>query len=138
MEDLNQPEPASPIAARPRVLVVDDDDAVRMSLRWMLKESDYSVFDAADGVQALKHLEQQQTDVVVLDLLMPNKDGIETLGEIKRRWPAVKVISISGGSFYSHPEINLSMSLQLGAVCALEKPFSPEVFETAVNNALLG
>ena len=66
------------------------------------------------------------------DILMPDKNGLETLVEIRKRWPDTRVVSMSGGGFCCDSESNLRISLALGAVSALEKPFSLTALLTAI------
>ena len=79
------------------VLVVDDDPVIHLIASQILEPHGCAVTHANDGVEALTHLAERPFDVVVLDMLMPNKEGLETLVEIRARWPGVKVVAISGG-----------------------------------------
>lgn len=116
----------------PTVLLVDDEALVRHSLDAGLRLSGYQVLHAGDGDEALDVLSAAPVDVVVTDLAMPQREGIETIIEIRRRFPHVKVIALSGvfGGFY------LGMARQLGAVAALSKPVRTELLRRTVDDAL--
>lgn len=107
------------VSARPtRVLVVDDDPAVRDVVTSMLETAGYSVTQAGDGRQALLILSQSQIDVVITDLVMPEQEGIETIKLIRRDFPRTRVIAMSGafGGDY------LRIAGYLGAHGTLAKP----------------
>lgn len=114
------------------VLLVDDEALVRQSLDAGLRLNGYDVLHACDGDEALDVLSSAPVDVVVTDLAMPRREGLETIIEIRRRFPHVKVIALSGvfGSFY------LGMARQLGADAALSKPVRTELLRRTVNDVL--
>ena len=74
------------------------------------------------AVQAIESIEAEPPDLVILDMLMPNRDGIETLGDLRRRWPAVKVIMVSAGARMLDAEALLNAAKALGADATLGKP----------------
>jgi two-component system nitrogen regulation response regulator NtrX len=116
-----------------QILVVDDEERIRQSLNGVLKDEGYEVAEAKDGVQALKQIESDPPDVVLLDIWMPGMDGIETLERIKTQTPNLPVIMISG-----HANIELAVkATKLGAYDFIEKPLSLEKVLLAVNHALL-
>ena len=116
-----------------QILVVDDEERIRQSLNGVLKDEGYDVEEAKDGVQALKQIESDPPDVVLLDIWMPGMDGIETLERIKTQTPNLPVIIISG-----HANIELAVkATKLGAYDFIEKPLSLEKVLLAVNHALL-
>jgi len=104
-----------------RVLIVDDDPRIVKFLEVKLKASGYGVLTADSGVQALEQIEAQEPDLVVLDLLMPKKDGFETLREL-RASNSVPVIILSA----KEAETDKIKGLKLGADDYLAKPFSPD------------
>ena len=115
-----------------QILVVDDDERIRQSLSGILKDEGYGVTDARDGLQALKQVEIEPPDLVLLDIWMPGIDGIETLERIKSQIPNIPVIMISG-----HANIELAVKAsKLGAYDFIEKPLSLEKVLLTVNNAL--
>jgi two-component system nitrogen regulation response regulator NtrX len=116
-----------------QILVVDDEERIRQSLNGVLKDEGYEVAEAKDGVQALKQIESDPPDVVLLDIWMPGMDGIETLERIKTQTPNLPVIMISG-----HANIELAVkATKLGAYDFIEKPLSLEKVLLAVNHALI-
>jgi DNA-binding response OmpR family regulator len=104
-----------------RVLVVDDDDAVRMMLKKMLETEAYDVITAENGIQALLSLHEQLPDVVILDIIMPEKEGFETIVELRRDYPIIKIIAISGGGSIGATNY-LKLAKTLGAHLTIEKP----------------
>ncbi len=116
-----------------QILVVDDEERIRQSLNGVLKDEGYDVREAKDGVQALKQIESDPPDVVLLDIWMPGMDGIETLERIKAQIPNLPVVMISG-----HANIELAVrATKLGAYDFIEKPLSLEKVLLTVNHALL-
>ncbi len=80
-----------------RVLVVEDEKLVRRALSKMLRAGGHDVTEVEDGQRALSYLEHHPADVVVTDIIMP-VDGLELIAELRRRFPNVKIIAISGGT----------------------------------------
>jgi CheY-like chemotaxis protein len=114
------------------ILVVDDEALVRHTLDAALRRNGYQVLHAADGDEALDVLASEEIDLVLTDLVMPRREGIETIIEIRRRFPHVKVITVSGalgGTF-------LEMARVLGAVATLSKPVRVDVLRLTVSAAL--
>ena len=111
--------------AKPRILLVDDDAIFLGSTRRYLQRAGYEVLIARDGNEAIEFASASRVGVVVTDILMPHKDGLEIIREIHKRWPAVKIIAMSGGGFLDG-EILLDLGLKFGASGALEKPFPRE------------
>jgi CheY-like chemotaxis protein len=116
----------------PTVLLVDDEALVRHTLEPGLRLNGYEVLHAGDGDEALDVLSSEPVDVVVTDLAMPRREGIETIIEIRRRFPHVKVIAFSGvfGGFC------LGMARQLGADATLSKPLLTETLRRTVDAVL--
>jgi CheY-like chemotaxis protein len=117
-------DPSAP-AARPRILLVEDEDAFRTLITDVLAMAGYSVHATSDGRAALDHLDRHAVDLIVTDLCMPEFDGFELLTKLRERRRGARVIVISGGvrhevAFY------LKTAQQLGASCTLEKPFPLE------------
>jgi len=115
-----------------QILIVDDEERIRQSLNGILRDEGYEVREAKDGAQALKQLETDPPDLVLLDIWMPGMDGIETLGRIKEQSSQLPVVMISG-----HANIELAVkAAKLGAYDFIEKPLSLEKVLLTVNNAL--
>ena len=123
---------------RARILVVDDDASMRRSLDQILSRAGHEVIQAADGAEASRISRELGVDLVILDLFMPEKDGIETLRELRRRAPAVPIIAISGGGADDSGVDLLKAAVLLGAVQSMEKPFTPAEMLEAVQDALGG
>src|SRR5689334_3792337 len=80
-----------------RILLVDDDESFRKMLRLTLAKLGYQVVEAADGREALQRQQTEPAAVMITDLIMPDMEGIETIQEFRSRYPAVKIIAMSGG-----------------------------------------
>ena len=136
---LDYPAPrASAISAPSRipVLVVDDDPIMREILSELLGSEGYDVAVAEDGEIAIAWLEKHTAALVVLDMIMPNKEGIETLMEIKKRWPATRVMMISAGTRAMQADPLLHTALSLGADDAVSKPIQSVGFLARVASLL--
>lgn len=81
----------------PRILVVDDEALVRATFRAALEKAGHDVLEAADGEECLRFCGATEPDLVLLDVLMPGKDGVETIRELRRRGSTVPVLAVSGG-----------------------------------------
>ncbi|MDY6838542.1 MAG: sigma-54 dependent transcriptional regulator [Thermodesulfobacteriota bacterium] len=116
----------------PTILVVDDESTISQALSGILSDEGYETLTAPNGYEALKLIEEQAPDLVLLDVWMPGMDGIETLQEIKRTNPFLQVIIISG-----HGTIETAVkATKLGAYDFIEKPLSIEKVVVTINNAL--
>lgn len=112
---------------QPVVIIVDDEESVRMLIRLMLEKQGMTFFEAADGNECLLIAAAHTPDLVITDLIMPEKEGIETICEIRSLFPDCGIIAISGAT---RSENYLTISTLLGAHCALKKPFTQtELFE---------
>ena len=118
-----------------RVLLVDDDPLVRGTLHTVLARAGYDVEDADNGAKALDAYARQPYDVVITDLVMPDKEGLETIRELRSRYGDVRIIAISGGGV-GNADHYLQAALRLGAVRTLSKPFSNDEILTAVAETL--
>lgn len=120
----------------PSILIIDDDDSLRDALRRTLHKEGYTIMEAIDGGQGLKQLEHSQADVILLDMFMPDKDGLETLGVLRRTHPGIRIIAMSGGGFQGKVDV-LHVAKKLGARRTLTKPFTREQLLEAVREELL-
>ena len=107
----------------PSVLVVDDEEQVRGLIRVTLEEAGYQVFEGKSGKEALQHFRASPTDLVIMDILMPDKDGLESIMEMRREFPKIKIIAITGGSDKIGVLNFLDVAKMLGAKRTLLKPF---------------
>jgi DNA-binding NtrC family response regulator len=119
-----------------RILIADDDRHVRLVLRGCLEAEGYQVREAGDGFEALDAIIQWAPDVMILDLAMPNLDGMRTLGEIEHVDPHLKPRVIMLTAWASVPAA--IKALGLGVSAFLEKPLDPEMLRQAVARAVQG
>ncbi len=120
--------PGSPVS----ILVVDDDDAVRRLLRTMLESAGYEVREAPNGKVAMREFDREPADLLITDIFMPEQEGMETIGALRRTHPSLGIIAISGmaGDYY------LKMAELLGARATLLKPLRMDTLLEAVRTAL--
>lgn len=118
-----------------RILVIDDDDTVRLSVRLALEDADHKVEEAADGLEGMNLFRNHPADLVITDIFMPEKEGLETIDEIKQVAPQTKIIAISGGGRMD-PEDYLEIAMRVGADYSLLKPFDIQVLVNAVDDLL--
>ncbi|HEU4681557.1 MAG TPA: response regulator [Gemmatimonadales bacterium] len=120
-----------------RILIVDDDPGIRRVLQVLLTKSGYQVTQASDGFEALRLWREHGGDLVITDLHMPEKNGIETILELLTHSPGMRIIAMSGGGQTKRLDL-LGNATMLGAVFTLEKPFTlPEIL-SLVKRALNG
>lgn len=120
-----------------RILIIDDEQAIRSVLRRALERAGHEVSEADDGRAGLKQIAQSPFDLVVTDIVMPKMEGIEFILQVHREQPGLKVIAVSGGGRVA-PKAYLDMARSAGAVSVLAKPFAIEEFLAAVAAALKG
>jgi YesN/AraC family two-component response regulator len=101
----------------------------------MLEREGYEVVEAPDGVEGIKVYRQNPADLIITDLIMPNKDGIGMILDLKKEFPDVKVIAMSGGGL-NKPDGYLKGAKKLGAACTLTKPIDREEMLRAVKDIL--
>ena len=114
-----------------KILVLDDEEIVRISCKRVLEGEGFDVSVASSVQEAITHLEREDYTVVVTDILMPDTDGFEFLGIIKSRWPALRVVVMTGYGTHETTQ----KSLELGAKEFLKKPFLPEELVSAAQSA---
>jgi DNA-binding response OmpR family regulator len=118
------------------VLVVDDEDAVRRLIRETLGQAGYQVSEARDGKEGLLSYRQTPADLVIMDILMPDQDGLESILTLRREFPAAKIIAITGGSDMIGILNFLDVAKMLGARRTLQKPFDMKHLLDAVQAEL--
>jgi CheY-like chemotaxis protein len=117
------------------ILLVDDDDAIRKVLRITLTRLGHAVEEVSNGSTAWAKFEARPADVVIMDLIMPETEGLETIRQFKRNGAQTKILAISGGGRMDARDL-LTIAQQLGADKALAKPFTQEELITALNGLL--
>ncbi|MGB8425874.1 MAG: sigma-54 dependent transcriptional regulator, partial [Desulfobacterales bacterium] len=116
----------------PSILIVDDEPSILQSLGGLLTDEGFEVHTASNGYEALKNIDSESPDLVLLDIWMPGLDGIDTLQEIKKSNPFIQVIIITG-----HGTIETAVkATKMGAYDLIEKPLSIDKIILAINNAL--
>ena len=118
-----------------RILIIDDEPQIRSMLTLMLEREGYEVVEAPDGVDGIKIYRQNPADLIITDLIMPNKDGIGMIIDLKKEFPDVKIIAMSGGGL-NKPDGYLKGAKKLGAACTLTKPIDREEMLEAVREIL--
>ena len=117
------------------ILVIDDDDAIRSMLSIFFQKQGYEVEIASNGKEGLSIFKTKPVDLVITDIVMPEKEGIETIGELIHECPDVKIIAISGGCRII-PDTYLSLAKSLGAAYTFNKPVAMKELLTAVKKCL--
>lgn len=117
---------------RPKVLIVDDEDGLRAHLRTILQENGFDVAESANGAAVKQYLEANSSDVILLDLKLPDCDGLELLPLIRRLTPDAEIIILTG---YATLESAVN-AIKLGAYDYLQKPFDPKRLIRSIECAL--
>ena len=117
------------------ILVIDDEQMLRRTLRALLERAGHTVVEAEDGDQGLAQFDVQMPDLVLTDIIMPNREGVETIGELRRRAPKTPIIAMSGGGSRGG-DLFLTLAEQLGASATLTKPIRQAELIAAVDAAL--
>jgi two-component system response regulator (stage 0 sporulation protein F) len=117
------------------ILIIDDDEQIRVFLRQVLEEAGYTVIEASNGHDGLRQFRQTPTDLVITDLLMPDTDGLEVTVALRRASTTVKIIALSGGL---GPWDYLDAAKFLGAHRTMKKPVTKADLLQAVQQELQG
>jgi DNA-binding response OmpR family regulator len=120
-----------------RILVVDDDHVLRGALRMFLEAAGYDVIDAADGDAALRLYGEQGADLVLMDIFMPELDGLEVIRAMHAAIPRPQIVAMSGGGRFGQIEI-LKTAAAFGAALTLRKPFESRDLLAAIRELLGG
>ncbi len=127
-----------------RILVVDDEEDVRHSIRFALESAGYDVFEAQNGLEADERLAENAFDLVITDMIMPEKEGFELIRDIKQNYPDVKIVAITGGGSKKNLKGDVIMGKddilgfvnKFGADATLQKPFKLAELLDSVENCL--
>ncbi len=118
-----------------RILVADDEPSIRNIIRKALEQAGHEVVEAEDGVVALAAFKEQPADLVVVDIFMPEKDGLQLIAELRDEHPGTKIVAISGSVYERRPRF-LEIAGRMESVATLAKPFSVDELLEAVKEAL--
>ena len=115
-----------------RILLVDDDADVRNVVRRLLERAGHTVDEAADGRIGVERFRAEPADVVIMDIFMPNQEGLETIRELRREFGDVKIIAMSGGGRTGDLDF-LEHARAFGAARSLLKPVTADVLLAAID-----
>ncbi len=118
-----------------RILVMDDDEFFRRALRVILESAGYEVVEAADGAAGVRLYRERGAKVVLVDIYMPEMDGLEVIEALRADVPRPRLVAMSGGGAAGRADI-LGMATALGADRVLRKPFTPHELFEAVRDLL--
>lgn len=117
------------------ILIIDDEPSIRLMLRKLLEFEGYEVSEASDGNQAIHRYNEKQPDLIITDLIMPEKEGLETMTELFKKNPELKIIAMSGGG-RSKPGGYLHTAKLLGAIETFEKPIRKNELIEAIKKVI--
>ncbi|CCQ72428.1 response regulator [Magnetospira sp. QH-2] len=117
------------------ILVIDDEELARFTIQEILESEGHVVLEAANGEEGLAVFRDNKVDLVITDIIMPRKEGIETISELKADAPNLPVIAISGGGRTRNLDF-LELSKEYGATSVVVKPFTDEDLMAVVNELL--
>ena len=121
-----------------KILVVDDEQNIRNILRESLKKENHEIFEASTGQEASDIIDANAVDLVITDLVMPGKTGLDLIMEIKEKVPDITIIAISGGGGINGRFDYLPIAQLIGADNIIKKPFSINDIKQSVSNLLAG
>ena len=119
-----------------RILVADDDAEVRAAMSQILQDEGYEISTACDGRELLRAYRERPADLVLCDLFMPRKDGLQVIGELLKEFPEAKIIAMSGGGYSGVLNV-LQMARHLGAKEVMAKPFRRTALLAAIRQVLV-
>lgn len=119
-----------------KILIVDDDDLFREMLQEMVTREGYTVRVACNGQEGLEAVRSWSPDLLITDILMPEKDGIELITELQDQYQSLPIIAVSGGRRTISMEFNLESARLIGVRATLAKPFSREQLRKAIEQAM--
>jgi CheY-like chemotaxis protein len=119
-----------------QILVIEDHDEVRHLVKEMLTRVGHKVEDAPNGAVALRMLEELPADLIITDIFMPEKEGVETIREVKKRFPEIRILAMSGGVGVMDSSYALRLAKGFGADRTLPKPITRSQLLAAVDSLL--
>lgn len=120
-----------------RILVIDDEEVVRFTVAKILRLEGHDVVEAEDGDQGIARQKEGSFNLVISDLIMPEKEGLATIQELRHRYPSLKILAITGGGALQSRKY-LDQATKSGADRTLLKPFSNDDLLRTVNQCLDG
>lgn len=120
----------------PLILVIDDEAQIRKMLKKLLESSGYDVIIAADGKEGVRIFHEKPADLIITDIIMPEKEGLEIISDLRKENPEIKVIAMSGGGKYVNSELCLRVAEGLGAKYVFPKPVKKNELLGAVRELL--
>jgi len=118
-----------------KILVLDDELSILLMIKKMLEKAGHEVSLALNGKEGMELFERSRPDLLITDIIMPEKEGLETIFELRRKHPELKIIAISGGGRIS-PDGYLPGAKLLGADMTFQKPLNQKEFLQAVSQLL--
>jgi DNA-binding response OmpR family regulator len=118
-----------------RILVLDDEPSILLMIKKMLEREGHEVDLALNGLEGMALFEKNKPDLVITDIIMPEKEGLETILELRKKHPELRIIAISGGGRIG-PQGYLPSAKYLGADMVFQKPLVPKEFIAAVTKLL--
>jgi DNA-binding NtrC family response regulator len=119
-----------------RILIIDDDEDVRAVVSGVLESAGHEVVHASNGAQGIALQRESRAELVITDILMPDKEGIETIRDLKQEFPTLRIIAMSGAGRLLGTTNHLFTAKELGANAILRKPFGPSTLLESVREAL--
>ena len=117
-----------------RILLIDDDDLLREILAKALTQAGHVVIEAREGREGVELFRAAPVDLVLTDIIMPDREGLETIIALRRELPRLPIIAMSGGN--NNSPFYLKLAAQLGAQRRLAKPFTPALLLRTIENVL--
>lgn len=115
-----------------KILVIDDEPSILLMIKKMLEKAGHEVDMALNGREGMELFEENKPDLLITDIIMPEKEGLETIFELRRKYPELKIIAISGGGRIG-PEEYLPGAKLFGANMVFQKPLDQKEFMKAVS-----
>jgi CheY-like chemotaxis protein len=119
-----------------KILIIDDDSAVRRATKLVLEGAGYQILEAVSGLRVEATITDHRPDLVITDMLMPDRDGVETILSLRRRFPALRIIAMSGGG--TRGDLDLGVAKRLGCSATLPKPFEASTLIELIEKVLAG
>lgn len=118
-----------------KILIIDDEELMRLMLIELFKSNGLDADGASNGIDGIEMLYKEKYDLVITDLVMPEKEGVETIKDIKETFPGIKIVAMSGGGRLDGTDY-LELATALGADRAFHKPFDRKELITEVKTLL--